>query len=180
MKTYVILLDSNNFKIRASFWLCHAATCKAFHDKPFLYEISMFGTFNNASTIGNDSTISVCGISGNFELNVMMPVMAHNLLESIELLARSSENFTARCVQGIEAEEARCRSTIEQSLSMCTALAPVIGHDHAAKVAKEAYRSGKTVREVAMAQNVLARRPLAKLMDPWSRTKPAVKRKTKR
>ena len=127
--------------------------------------------------IGNDAAVALGGLSGNFELNVMMPVMAHNLLESIELLAQSAKNFKERCIQGIKADEARCRSMIEQSLAMCTALAPVIGHDRAAKIAKEAYRSGKTVREVALAKKVLPKHQLTKLLNPWKMTEPGIKEK---
>ena len=125
-----------------------------------------------AQVIGNDLTIAIGGQAGNFELNVMMPVMAYNLLQSIELLARSAENFTIRCVHGIQADEARNRAMIEQSLAMCTALAPAIGYDAAAKIAKEAYKTGKTVREIARARRVLPEERLNELLDPWSMTMP--------
>jgi len=125
-----------------------------------------------AQVIGNDLTVTIGGQAGNFELNVMMPVLAHNLLQSVGLLARSAENFTIRCIQGIRADEARIRAMIEQSLAMCTALAPVIGYDAAAKIAKEAYRTGKTVREIARARKVLPESRLAELLDPWSMTMP--------
>ena len=125
-----------------------------------------------AQVIGNDLTITIGGQAGNFELNVMMPVMAYNLLQSIELLARSAENFTTRCILGLQADEARNRAMIEQSLAMCTALAPVIGYDAAAKIAKEAYKTGKTVREIARAQKVLPEDRLNSLLDPWSMTMP--------
>ncbi len=127
--------------------------------------------------IGNDAAVALGGLSGNFELNVMMPVMAHNLLESIELLAQSAKNFKERCIQGIKADEARCRSMIEESLAMCTALAPVIGYDRAVKIAKEAYHSGKTVREVALAKKVLPKHQLTKLLNPWKMTEPGIKGK---
>jgi fumarate hydratase class II len=130
-----------------------------------------------AQVVGNDAAIALGGLSGNFELNVMMPVMAYNLLQSIELLARSAENFTARSVKGIKADEARARSMIEQSLAMCTALAPVIGYDKAALIAKEAYRTGKTVREIAIGQKVLPKEELNKLLDPWRMTEPGIKGK---
>ena len=91
-----------------------------------------------AKVIGNDVAITVAGQAGNFELLVMLPVMAHSLLESILLLARASENFARRCIQGIQADRERCQSAIEQSLAMCTALAPEIGYEAAAEVAKEA------------------------------------------
>ena len=123
-----------------------------------------------AQVIGNDVTVTVGGQAANFELIVMMPVMAYNLLQSIELLATASNNFSAKCIEGINANEERCRSLIEESLAMCTALAPEIGYEAAAKLAKEAYKSGKTVRQVAKEQNVLPDRRLAELLDPWRMT----------
>jgi fumarate hydratase, class II len=125
-----------------------------------------------AQVIGNDVTVTIGGQAGNFELIVMLPVMAYNLLQSIELLATASNNFAAKCVEGITANEARCKSLIEQSLAMCTALAPEIGYEAAAKLAKEAYRSGKTVREVAREQQVLPETRLNELLDPWRMTEP--------
>ena len=127
-----------------------------------------------AQVIGNDVTITVAGQAGNFELLVMLPVMAYNLLQSIELLAQASENLAARCIEGITADEARCRNFIEQSLAMCTALAPEIGYEAAAKIAKEAYRTGKTVREVALIEQVLPEARLNALLDPWRMTEPGL------
>ncbi len=123
-----------------------------------------------AQVIGNDTTIVIGGQAGNFELLVMLPVMAHNLLQSIEILASASENFSARCIEGLSANEARCRESIEHSLAMCTALAPEIGYDAAAQIAKEAYRTGKTVREVARVRRVLPDSRLSTLLDPWRMT----------
>ncbi|WHZ30270.1 MAG: Fumarate hydratase class II [Nitrospira sp.] len=125
-----------------------------------------------AQVIGNDVTVTVGGQAANFELIVMMPVMAYNLLQSIELLATASNNFSAKCIEGINANEERCQSLIEESLAMCTALAPEIGYEAAAKLAKEAYKSGKTVRQVAKEQKVLPDRRLAELLDPWRMTEP--------
>lgn len=125
-----------------------------------------------AQVIGNDMTMTVGGQAGNFELLVMLPVMAYNLLQSIELLANAANNFSARCIEGIKADEERCRTFIEQSLAMCTGLAPEIGYDAAAKLAKEAYRTGKTVREIARAQKVLPEDRLTALLDPWRMTEP--------
>ncbi|MBM4120470.1 MAG: class II fumarate hydratase [Nitrospira sp.] len=124
-----------------------------------------------AQVIGNDVTVTVSGQAGNFELLVMLPVMAYNLLQSIELLAAAADNFAARCIEGIQANEQKCKDTIEGSLAMCTALAPEIGYDAAAKLAKEAYRTGKTVRQVAKEHKVLSETRLDKLMDPWRMTK---------
>ena len=125
-----------------------------------------------AQVIGNDVTVTVGGQAGNFELIVMLPVMAYNLLQSIEILATASKNFAAKCIEGITANKERCQSLIEQSLAMCTALAPAIGYEAAAKLAKEAYRTGKTVREVAKAQKVLPEKQLDELLDPWRMTEP--------
>src|SRR5437763_17126793 len=99
-----------------------------------------------ARVVGNDATVAWANALGsNFELNVMMPVLAYNLLQSIALLAGAARALTDRCVRGIEADEARCTEMIERSLAMCTALAPRIGYDAAAAVAKTASRTGQTV-----------------------------------
>jgi fumarate hydratase class II len=126
-----------------------------------------------AQVIGYDATIAICGLSSNFELNVMMPVMAYDLLQAIHLLAASADNFNQRCIKGLKADQVRCRATIEQSLAMCTALAPVIGYDAAASIAKEAYRTGKSVREVARARKLLPDKQLNQLLDPWRMTGPS-------
>jgi len=127
-----------------------------------------------SQVIGNDTTIMLSGQAGNFELNVMMPVMTHNLLESIRLLAASANNFAERCVSGIEADEARCSEMIEKSLAMCTALAPEIGYDAAAAIAKESYRTGRTVREIALEKKLVSSERLAELLDPWRMTMPGI------
>src|SRR5213594_3077544 len=124
--------------------------------------------------MGNDTAIMVSGQAGNFELLVMLPVMAHNLLQSIALLARAAENFAVRCVEGLKANPERCRAGIEQSLAMCTALAPEIGYEAAAEIAKEAYRTGKTIRQVALEKKVLPAARLADLLDPWRMTEPGL------
>ena len=133
----------------------------------------------SAQVVGNDAAIALGGLSGNFELNVMMPVMAHNLLQSIALLTNGVTQFTERCLEGLEANRERCESLIEQSLAMCTALAPAIGYDQAAKIAKQAYEEDKTVREVAREQQVLPDDELDKLLDPRPMTEPGVPGKTR-
>src|SRR5574341_2103718 len=125
-----------------------------------------------AQVIGNDVTVTVGGQAANFELIVMLPVMAYNLLQSIELLATASQNFAAKCIEGIKANEERCKGLIEESLAMCTALAPEIGYEAAAKLAKDAYKTGKTVREVAKEQKILPEKRLSELLDPWRMTEP--------
>jgi fumarate hydratase class II len=114
----------------------------------------------------------VGGQAANFELIVMLPVMAYNVLQSIELLSTASTNFAVKCVDGINANDERCRSLIEESLAMCTALVPEIGYEAAAKLAKDAYKSGKTVRQMAKEQKILTEKRLNELLDPWRMTEP--------
>ena len=123
-----------------------------------------------AQVIGNDAAITFGGASGNFELNTMMPVIAYNLLQSIDLLANASRVFARRCVAGLEADPARCEGGIERSLAMATALAPVIGYDEAARIAKAAYESNRTVREVAAELSGLDPGTLDQLLDPKKTT----------
>jgi fumarate hydratase class II len=127
-----------------------------------------------AQVIGNDATITLAGsgLGSSFELNVMMPVMAYNLLQSIELLARAARVFADRCVTGIEANQKRCESLVEQSLAMCTSLAPMIGYDKAADIAKESFKSGKTVRQVAVDRKVASEGEINKALDPRRMTQP--------
>ena len=127
-----------------------------------------------AQVIGNDLTVAVAGMSGNFELNVMMPVMTYNLLQSIHLLSIASSVFTEKCVNGLKADKERCREMIEKSLAMVTVLSPRIGHDAAAKIAREAYETGRTVREIAMEKKILPKGELEKILDPWRMTKPGL------
>jgi fumarate hydratase class II len=124
-----------------------------------------------AQVIGNDTTIVIAGQSGNFELNVMMPVAAYNLLESINLLASASENFARQCVDGIRATE-RGPELVERGLALSTALVPAIGYDASAKISKRAFESGKTVREVAMETTDLSEEQLNELLDPFKMTAP--------
>jgi fumarate hydratase, class II len=127
-----------------------------------------------AQVIGNDLTVTLGGQAGVFELNVMMPVMAHNILESIRLLARSAVNLSDRCIAGIQANAERCNEMIEKSLAMCTALAPEIGYDAAAAIAKESYETGKTVREIALAKKIMSPKRLKEILDPMRMTKPGI------
>jgi fumarate hydratase class II len=127
-----------------------------------------------AQVIGNDTAITIGGQAGVFELNVMMPVMAHNLLESIRLLASSANNFTDKCISGVAADEKRCNDMIEKSLAMCTALAPEIGYDQAAAIAKESYKTGKTVREIALEKKIIPADRLNEILDPMRMTMPGI------
>jgi fumarate hydratase class II len=102
----------------------------------------------------------------------MMPVIAHNLLQSIELLTNGSRVFAQRCIAGLEADAEKCKSNIERSLAMCTALVPVIGYDQAATIAKVAHDSGRTVREVALELSGLSKARLDELLDAKRQTTP--------
>ena len=119
----------------------------------------------SAQVIGNDAAITWAGANGNFELNVMMPVIARNLLESIRLLANACRVLAGKCVDGIEADAERARKLVERNVIVVTALNPHIGYDAGASVAKEAFRSGRTVREVVLERGLLTPEELDKVLD---------------
>ena len=121
-----------------------------------------------AQVIGYDATIAWCGAAGNFELNVMMPVMAYDLLESIQLLAAATRNFARKLIAGLEADRERAPGYVEQSLAMGTALAPEIGYEKAAALAKQAQAEGKTIREIARERSGIPAGLLDSLLDPAS------------
>jgi fumarate hydratase, class II len=121
--------------------------------------------------IGNDAAIAVCGMSGAFELNVFMPVIARNLLESIALLASAARLFADKCIAGLEADEERCRELVEASFPIVTALVPAIGYDAAAEISKEAYTSGRTIREVALEKGVLGEKELDEALNLMKMTR---------
>jgi fumarate hydratase class II len=127
-----------------------------------------------ATVIGNDTAITIGGQHGNFELNVMMPMMIYHLLQSIRLLTNGVRNLVDRCVNGIIANKERAEALIENSLAMVTVLAPKIGYDAAAKIAKEASLTGKTVRQIAMEKNVLTEVELNRVLDPMRQTEPGL------
>ena len=108
----------------------------------------------SAQVIGNDAAITVAGLSGAFELNVYIPLMARNLLQSITFLAAACREFAARCVDGITANTGRAQALAENTLVMVTALNPVVGYDEAAAISKEAAASGRSLREVALDHGV--------------------------
>ncbi len=118
-----------------------------------------------AQVVGNDAAITWGGANGNFELNVMMPVIAHNLLQSIDLEANAAKVFKDKCIDGIEADEARARYLLEQNVIIITALVPKIGYDKAAEVAKKAFAEGRSVREVALEMGALPADELDKALD---------------
>lgn len=126
-----------------------------------------------AQVIGNDTTVNIAGQSGNFELNVMMPVAAYNLLQSIVLLASAVNNFREKCIDGLKATE-RGPELVERGLALCTALVPAVGYDMAASISKDAFATGKTVREIALEKTKLSKEELEKLLDPFKMTAPGL------
>ncbi len=126
-----------------------------------------------ARVIGNDGCLTMCGAAGgNFQLNIMMPVMAHTTLESIQLLSAGTLAFIEFCTAGLQANEAQCEAAVEQSLSMSTSLNPLIGYETAAKLVKEAFASGKTIRQLCKEKGILDEITLAEALDPWKMTEP--------
>ena len=109
-----------------------------------------------AQVMGNDTTVMLAGQSGNFELNVMLPVMAYNLIQSIDLLGSAADVFAKNCIDGISANRETCAGYIEKSLALATGLAPKIGYDPAAAVSKKAFKSGKTIREVVLEDKIMS------------------------
>jgi len=130
-------------------------------------------TMLSAQVMGNDVAINVGGQGGNFELNVYLPMMAHNLMQSITILSNGARAFTDRCVVGIEANEEICTQSVERNLAICTSLAPAIGYDKAAAISKEAFKTNRTVREIALEWDVLPANELDTLLDGRSMTEPS-------
>jgi len=124
--------------------------------------------------IGNDAAITLGGLGSVLEQNSMMPLIAHNLIQSVEILANSALAFSDKCVAGIEADVQRCKALLERNLALATALAPIIGFDRASEISCEAYRTGKTIREVALQKNVLPVEQLDEILDPGTMTEPGV------
>jgi len=127
-----------------------------------------------AQVMGNNTTITVGGQGSYFELNVMMPIMTHALLQSITLIANAARVMAGKCVDGIIANEDRCRELLEGNLSLATALAPKIGYDEAASIAKQAFREGRTAREVAQERQVLSDDELDEVLDARAMTRPGI------
>ncbi len=121
---------------------------------------------------GNDTAITVAGASGNFELNVFKPLIAHAFLQSVRLLADGIDSFDRHCAQGIEADETRIADLMRRSLMLVTALAPHIGYDNAAKIAKEAHRTGATLEETAVAMGLVSAEDFARWVQPLAMTRP--------
>ncbi len=122
--------------------------------------------------IGTDTCVANSAQYGNFELNTMMPVLAYNLLQAIEILTNATRNFSRRCVEGIVANEERCREFAEKSLATVTSLVPALGYDRAAEIAKRAFQENRSVRAVAEKMGVLSPQDLDRLLDLVAMTRP--------
>jgi fumarate hydratase class II len=126
-----------------------------------------------ARVMGNDQTVTLGGAAGGqFQLNIMMPVMGHAALESIHLMASAARAFVDFCAEGMEANAEACEAAVEQSLSMVTSLNPHIGYEKAAKLAKEAFATGRTIRELCREQGILPENTLNEALDPMRMTEP--------
>ena len=128
-----------------------------------------------AQVIGNDATITVAGQSGNFQLNVMLPLIAHNLLQSIALLANAARLLADRAIAGFKVNQERLAEALDRNPILVTALNPVIGYEKGAAIAKKAYAEGRPIREVAAAATDLPREELARLLDPTELTRGGIK-----
>ncbi len=116
--------------------------------------------------IGNDSAITLAGLSGNFELNVTMPLIGYNLFQSISLLANGVSHFSKKCIRGLKADRKRCEEMIEKSLALATALTPIIGYEEGARIAKKAYLQNKTIRQVVEEEGLFSKEERRRLLDP--------------
>ena len=125
-----------------------------------------------SQVIANDTAITLGGLGSVLELNLMLPMIAHNLLYSIKILSNSILMFNDKLLINLQADEKKCNDYIEGSLAMCTALAPVIGYDGAAAIAYQAYNEGKTVKEVALEKEILSEEKINLILDPTSMIKP--------
>ena len=122
--------------------------------------------------IGNDAAITFGAQAGNFELNVMLPLMAYNLLQSVHLLGEAAQAFAEKCIKGISANAEKCAAYLEQSLALATALVPALGYDRAAALAKKAHEANKTIREIALEEHTLARDEIHRILDEMIGRKP--------
>jgi fumarate hydratase class II len=126
-----------------------------------------------ARVMGNDQAVAICGAAGGqFQLNVMMPVMGDTVLESVRLLSSAADALNDLCLKDIEANSDVCRAGVEQSLSLATGLNPYIGYDQAAALAKDALASGKTIRQICKEKQILPDKELDEALDPWRMIRP--------
>tara|TARA_Y100001968_G_scaffold191060_2_gene175072 strand:- start:609 stop:1049 length:441 start_codon:yes stop_codon:yes gene_type:complete len=130
----------------------------------------------SAQVIGNDSTITVAGQSGNFQLNVMLPVIAYNLLQSIELLANTSQVMADKAIASFTVNQANLDDALSKNPILVTALNSVIGYDKGAAIAKQAYKEGKPIKELTLEQTDLSEEEIDRLLDPADLTKGGIKK----
>ena len=115
--------------------------------------------------------------AGQLELNVMMPIINYNLLQSLEIFRNAVRVFTEKCIKGIKADRARCKELAEKSIGLATVLNPFIGYEKAAAVAKEAVATGKTIREIVLEKRILSKKEIDKILDPMAMTRPRLIKK---
>ena len=119
-----------------------------------------------AQVIANDLAVTLGGLGSILELNLMLPLIAHNLLYSIDILSNSIITFKTKLMDGLKANKEKCENYIEGSLAMCTSLAPLIGYDAAAQIAHESFSTGKTIREIVEGKNIISKKILNKVLNP--------------
>ena len=126
----------------------------------------------SAQVVGNDLSITLGGLGSYFELNLMLPLIGNNLIESITLLSNGIEMFNDKLLNNLEANKKVCNDYVEGSLAMCTTLVPIIGYDKATEIAYEAYKNNKTIREILKSKNILSEQEINRLLDPHIMIKP--------
>ena len=122
----------------------------------------------SAQVIGYDTAITLGGMGGFFELNLMLPMIGYNIIESINILSKSIKMFRVNLIDGLEANTDKCEGYIEDSLAMCTSLAPIIGYDKAAFIAKKAFKKGKSIRQICLEDNILPKSKLDEVLNPFN------------
>ena len=127
-----------------------------------------------ATVIGNDAAICVGGQHGNLQLNAMMPMMCHHLLQSVKILSNGCRSLADRCINRIKANEDRIKSLVEKSMGICTALVPLIGFDETGKIVREAISSNKSIKEIALKNKVLSKEKIEEFLEPIHQTKPGI------
>ena len=131
----------------------------------------------SAQVIGNDTAITLGGLGGVFELNLMLPLIAHNILDSINISSNGIKMFRLNLLKDLKANEQKCKNYIENSLAMCTSLAPIIGYDKTAEISKKAHQTGKTIRQICLEDNILDENKLNEILNPYNMIQSNVKDK---
>jgi aspartate ammonia-lyase len=136
---------------------------------PVLPELAAMVSFQ---VVGNDAAVAMAVQAGQLELNVMMPTMAHNVLQSVKIMSNMLRQFTERCVKGITANPKRCEFYAQSTVSLATALNPYIGYAKAAEIAKESVSSGRSIIDIARTSGVLTEAQIREILDPKRMTEP--------